>query len=198
MKKVIFTIACLTIVCAAFAQFDQGTILISGESGLSISALSNKAKNDGNSTKLSNSTSFSFSPAAGYFVIDKLAVGLNLDLGTSKTKDNDDDFESVNTSISVGPFARYYITKGLFGEFALGIGSQKDKETFDGDTDETKYSTFSWGLGAGYAIMISDQVAFEPSLGYGSVALKPDGGDGKLVSAGLLINVGVSVYLGKK
>jgi outer membrane protein len=198
MKKVIFTTACLAIACSGFAQFEKGTILLSGETGMSLSAQSIKAKDNGNSTKVANTTSFSFSPAGGYFVIDNLAVGLNIDLATSKTKYNSDDSEFSSTSFSFGPFARYYITKGLFGELAFGVGSQKDKDTFDGDTDEDKSSLFRWSLGAGYAVMISDQVAFEPSIGYVSTAAKPDGGDGKIVQAGLAINVGVSVYLGKK
>lgn len=198
MKKVIFTIACLAIVCSGFAQFTKGTILLSGESGLGISALTTKAKDSGNSTKLGNSTSFSFSPAAGYFLIDNLALGLNLDLLTSKYKDDNTGAKSTSTSFTVGPFVRYYITKGLFGEFNLGVGSEKDKYEATGGTNEDKSSLFRWSLGAGYAIMISDQVAFEPSLGYLSMASKPDGGSGRFVTSGLVVNVGVAVYLGKK
>jgi outer membrane protein len=198
MKKVFFTLACLTLTFCGYAQFNQGTVLLSGETGLGIAAMSVKAKDGGNSVKLGNETTISFSPSAGYFVIDNLAVGASLDLSTHKSKDDSDNSEYTSNTFSFGPFARYYITKGLFGEAQITFGSNKDKYDDSDGTDEDKASLFGWSLGAGYAIMISDQVAFEPSVGYGSVALKPDGGSGKLVTSGILVNVGVTVYLGKK
>jgi hypothetical protein len=188
MKKILSTLVLLALLQTAFAQFNQGRVFLGGQTGLDFS--STKTSYDG--TDLSKESSFSLSPHVGYFVADHIALGASIDLSTDKSTDEIDDTEFTTTSIMFSPFVRYYLDKGLFGEFSIGFGSAKEK--FDGEED--KAGLFGWSLGIGYAAMLNDKVAIEPMIGYASVSSDIDGLDEKMKTSGLMLSVGVSVYLG--
>ncbi len=192
MKKIIITVLLLAIVKIGFSQFEQGNILLSGQSSFGFS--SEKSKFDGND--VSKQTSFSLTPAAGYFVVDNLAVGLLLNVSSSKTESETSDAESKNSTFTVGPFVRYYLQQKIFFQGDLGFGSTKSEFTSGGSSSDSDYSVFSFGIGAGYAAMISDRVAIEPMLRWGSLSEKADGADEPLITSGISLGVGVTVYLG--
>lgn len=197
MKKTFFAVlACLGFL-AAQAQFEQGKILISGSSGFSLSSLTTKAKTGNTTTKTQKSTSISLDPRVGYFVIDNLALGAGISVSTAKYTNEVNDSESKSTSFSFGPFARYYFQPGIFGEGSVGFGSGKSEYTNGPVSNTSKYSTFNLGLGVGYAAFISDNVAIEPLLKYVSYSEKPNGGNTKTIDAGITLNIGITVYLGK-
>ena len=109
MKKILLSLAFVATGVAAQAQegtykFNEGDILLEG----SLRANTQDDKQD--TEKTSN---FNFTPKAGYFVTDKFAVGLGLNVGTSKIEDyndvNADYTEQKGTTFGFEVFVRYYI-----------------------------------------------------------------------------------------
>lgn len=201
MKKTIITLAIILVgITGAFAQFEKGRMLIGGSLGFS--STSEDWEQGSNSITAGKTTTISFAPQFGYFVMDNLAVGAAIDFTNSKFKPDNDakDFlsEYTETSTQFQPFVRYYLPAKIFFQGNVGFGSTKTEDTFDGDTDKYEAKLFSWGLGAGYAIMLSDNVAIEPLLGYSSVKETDDSSDPEFVTTygGLFLRVGVQVYIG--
>lgn len=132
----------------------------------------------------SKATFLDFSPNAGYFVIDDLAIGLNLSFQSIKP-----DGEDAATLFSAGPFVRYYFVNlgektKLFGHANFGFGSEDD------GFDKAEFT--QWGIKAGPAIFLSPSVALEIAVGYGSQKYKDF--DDALNNFGL--SVGFQVHLG--
>lgn len=138
-------------------------------------------------------------PKAGYFVIENLAVGLELNIFSNSETQEDDifgDIETKNTGFGIGPFARYYLDSGFFGEALVGLGSQKTTlESGSGDA-ELKSSVFGFRIGAGYAFFLGDHVAIEPTVNYSWEDINPkDAPSGyKETLSSLFLAVGISAY----
>lgn len=141
---------------------------------------------------------FSFTPQAGYFVIDNLSAGLGMDLSFSSVKPTADIYDEFNTSIQFQPFIRYYTKPGIFFQGTYGIGSEMDKQTYNGDSQKQKYAVSSWSAAAGYSLLINNRVAIEPLIGYGSKTLKDNSTSqtNRFIDSGLFIKLGFQVYLG--
>jgi len=137
----------------------KGAVLLGGSIGLT------SFSNDGDSDVV-----FSFAPAAGFFIIDDLAIGASLGITVT------DGF----SQFSVGPFARYYFLKALFAEAGLNFASTKF-EGFDSD------SSTNFGFGLGYSLFLNEGVAIEPGLAFNF-------GDGQTVIG---LNIGVQAFLNR-
>lgn len=161
MKKTLLTLFAAITVFAASAQIGQGTILLGGSSSLDFTSFNEDA---------GDYSQFDVGVKGGYFIIDNLALGLNLSL--SKNSELDDAL------LGVGPFARYYFNGKIFG--GAGINIVKFGE----------FSATEIPLEVGYAIFLNDAVAIEPKVNYSVF-----GGDASGGAFGL--NVGISVYLGR-
>jgi hypothetical protein len=196
MKKITILAIMMFGAAGAFAQFNQGRILVGGS--LDFSATTNKSKFDGTTITNSKSTELSFGPQVGYFVIDNLAVGAGLEISTSKFKSDDGDFESTSTAFVFQPIIRYYLPVGVFFQGQFGIGGGKEEDNFNGPTDTNKFNITTWGLAVGYAWFLNDYVAVEPQIGYGSIGRKYKDNDVKGIDNGLFISVGIQAYLGNK
>lgn len=162
MKKVLLSAVALLAFGFANAQeeakafgFAEGDIFVEGNLGFS-------STNDKNTEVKTNS--FSFNPKAGYFVTEKLAVGVELMTGSSKREvAGNDDFKESN--FGAGVFARYYFLDlgarfKTYAEAGLGIDSGKE-ENFPGDA---KYSGFGAGFGLGMQYFVTSNVAINFGL----------------------------------
>ncbi|WP_276495868.1 hypothetical protein [Pontibacter litorisediminis] len=126
-------------------------------------------------------------PRAGYFLSDNAAVGTELQLGL----DIYDGGETFRYGIT--PFVRYYFPEGAapthrwFGEAIAGIAGSSEEDS-EGD------SVFSgvFGLRAGYAHFVAQNVALEGILGYTRTSADISVGNGE---SGLNVAVGLQVYL---
>ncbi|MCX2739392.1 hypothetical protein [Pontibacter anaerobius] len=126
-------------------------------------------------------------PRAGYFVSDNAALGAEVQLGL----DIYDGGETFRYGLT--PFARYYFPEGAapthrwFGEVVAGIAGSSEEDS-EGD------SVFSgiFGLRAGYAHFVAQNVALEGILGYTRSSADISVGSG---SSGLNLAVGLQVYL---
>ena len=136
------------------------------------------------------SSQFGLNVVGGYFFMDGLAGGLILDYSSSSAGD------ASSSSMTIGPIVRYYLGEsGMWGQLSYGIGSSSED---DGTDSYDGPSISALGFGVGYAVWLSDNVAFNPPLGYSMVTATMDLGSVDMVakSGGLVFKAGISVHLG--
>lgn len=171
MKKIFAIILLTGILYTVNAQTDKGDWLVGGRFDL------NTAK---------NSSQFSFSPNAGVFVINNLAVGGNFGIDYAKSGD------VKTTSFGIGPFARYYFTtsntKPLL-HTAFNYISSKVK----GPNTSITNNGFNFIAAGGVALFMNQNVALEILAGYSHTKYKDFDGSG-----GFSMGIGFQVYLSKK
>lgn len=168
MKKVLFAAVAVFAFSFANAQeegesfgFSQGDVIVEGNLGFS-------SKNNKNTEIKENN--FVFNPKAGYFLLDKLAVGVELNIGSSKEVNDALNTEEKASEFTAGVFARYYFLElgkrfKTYGEFGVGFGSEKSESTVAGttvsDPDVNKINT---GLGLGVNYFLTDNFAINFAL----------------------------------
>jgi outer membrane protein len=101
------------------------------------------------------------SPNIGYFLVDNMAIGLNIPLSYTKYNNL---INLTSTSFGIGLFYKYYSDKGLFITVKGGFnfGNQKSGS----GSDDTKISGFYISPGAGYAYFIHQRVSLEAGVFY--------------------------------
>ncbi len=161
MKRIIIPILFVFALAQAEAQISKGTVFLAGSSNLS------GIQQD---EDLGDDVQFNLSVKGGYFLINNLAVGLNLSLNKP--------YGSNDKTFGIGPFARYYVAGKVF----LGAGYTSYNNS------DFSYSQIPIELG--YAIFLADIVALEPSLFYTKYS-----GDAEGALFG--VNLGVSIYFGR-
>lgn len=118
----------------------------------------------------SKTTDLNLGAGAGYFILDRLAVDANLGLDLSKTKGS-----PGYSAFSFGAGVRYYPWQNLFAR--VGYNGLASKGA----------STLSYAaVAVGYDWFFTDNVYFEPSIGYTRQLAK--GGSNNL---GLGLGIGV-------
>ena len=114
------------------AQMTKGDWVISGNTGMGFNNTTATVKVGGNSVDGPKENSFSIVPSVGYFVIDKLAVGI--DLGYVNTTTKFQGAKNTSSTFSVMPTATYYFTNSSefvpFLGAGIGYASNKTKYSF--------------------------------------------------------------------
>jgi opacity protein-like surface antigen len=202
MKKIFVTLFISGSVLSVFGQTDQGKFLLGGSSSLNVGIISDRWKSDDDKGKYDKTFDISLDPQVGIFVVKNLAVGLELQVSTSKTTDDDPKDVSTNTIFSGGPFVRYYFGSGKIKPFlhsAVGIGTRKYK--FDpevGNSYDSKYNLFGFKFAGGIALFLNDNVSLDLGLGYSyrsSKAKENNGANLKDITGSTGLNVGVVIIL---
>lgn len=175
MKKILLSLAVLATGAAAQAQegtfgFNQGDILLEG------SLQANSQDNKSETVKTSN---FNFTPKAGYFVSDKFAVGLGLNIGSEKQENYSDVNENrrivKGNTVGFEVFGRYYVADWKrFQPYAeLGIGYNTSKfETTEYDASEgrtitvedPKFNQFGVNASLGINYFVTPKIAINFAL----------------------------------
>ena len=224
MKKLgnlTFTTLFVCMVIVSYAQVEKGNFVAGAKSdfGAYFGSSTNEYKSNGNTTSTDGpkSSQFNLSPTVGYFFIDGLSGGLffNVDIDNSK---EDQQLETGGTetlkdnssTFTIGPIVRYYYPLDKFvpfGEFYLGVGSTNYKYDYidyniggqsSVKTNEMKYNLFDWGLGAGGAFFIVDNVSVDAMIGYkrSSRKYKDDNGNTSNNKGGKFgVNVGFTIFI---
>lgn len=152
MKKLLLLCVFAVIANMGFSQTEKGKWIVSGSSSLTF--LNQKFSMDGE--ELSKTENFNINFGGGRFIIDNLALVASCTY-TSQSKD---DVDVSNSVVLAG--LQYYINLGektkLYGE--AGIGSMSLK------VDDESESGFSYGLGGGLAIFLSEKVALNLGINY--------------------------------
>jgi hypothetical protein len=209
MKHITLTFMVGLLSLGLMAQ-DQGTILMSGSTGLNFSSLSlnDTEPNDLPSGYEASTSILDLDLSLGYFVMDGLAVGIAVssESTTDKTEFENSDSEFKTSTTVIAPMVRYYIAEtGLYGQLSYGFGSSTDKETEGSNSIESKAKVSNLDIGLGYSIFLSDDVALSPSLAYSMVtstiedgAYDDAGNEVDYVSkiGGINFGLGITVFLG--
>ncbi|HEY6915721.1 MAG TPA: hypothetical protein VI413_13680, partial [Paludibacter sp.] len=155
-------------------------------------------------------TNINLLPKFGYFVVDNLAVGLDISLiyQSRSLKVINNESNSKGTYFCVGPFVRYYIPAGKILPYLEITGGYGAENSWSRDT-YSSYSyirtsssgLFSVGGGAGIAIPIGDKVTFDALLGYNSLTVYDpvnNTDNQRTVTGTFGLKLGFSVLLGSK
>lgn len=135
-----------------------------------------------------SNTQIAFTPNAGVFIIENLAVGGNLSFNYSKSGTN------KYTSFGIGPFARYYFTTTAekVRPFIQGsLNYLSTKQTIANNTSSTN-TGLNYFVGGGAALFISPNVSVDALVGYDHTKYRDFAGSG-----GLAFNIGFQVYINK-
>jgi hypothetical protein len=181
MKKVLFAAFLLVSSHSMFAQINQGQWLVGGSAGF------NSSKHG--DSDAGKETDIWVAPNVGYFLIDKLAAGLDLSFSSNKVKSADD----ANSTFSLAPFVRYYFLDAgekvnVFADAHYGFGST-------GGDDKVSFNEFQ--IKAGPAIFLTPNTALEFALYY-----KSQGGDYWKIGAedernnNFGLSIGFQIHLG--
>jgi len=191
--KVIITLL-IVMICTGnlMAQFSKGRMLVGGTASFS----SLTTKDDAFSSDIT-SNMFTITPRAGYFIIDNLAIGLDVSFGITKASTSTSSQSSKSTSILAGPYVRYYLKPGIFFQGEYQLGSSKVSYDATGIKFDYTENLSAWAISAGYALFLNDQVAVEPMISYKSSVAKESMQDYKGTNAGVVIGIGLQIYLGK-
>jgi hypothetical protein len=170
---------------------DKGHFIVDG----SVYFSTNNSKSEQDLIETKNSSfGFGISPKAAYFIIDRLAAGIEISYGYSDNKfTNTDGTKTSNKSqsIAVGPFLRYYLSNGFFGQASLGFGTSKSNS----NDSESKANRFRYELGLGYAIFLGQQVSLEPIISYRSNKTTQDQSTSETTNNGFTLGAGFTIYL---
>jgi len=158
------------------AQMTKGDWVISGNTGLGFNNTTTTVKVGSQSADGPKTNIFSVSPSAGYFVIDGLAVGI--DLGYMSTTTKYEGNKTTNSTFSVMPTATYYFTNSskLVPFLGAGIGYASNKTKVDITNGETIFDP----------LLMQDEVTTD------GLAWKVKGGVTYMATPFLGINLGVS------
>jgi len=196
MKKFLLSFAVVLLSLSSYAQFDRGTMMVGGAFGLEFNT--NKDKMDGNSSDNYKSTTFALEPQIGFFVIDNLAIGGGLGFSTSTFKDDGAFIDkTTSTRFSIEPFVRYYLPQRIFFQGKALLGLASTKYTGDGESEKIDYGLTGAAISAGYAILLNDNIAIEPQVGFESVGYSNKDSDIKNIDNTFFIRAAFQIYLRK-
>ena len=221
MKKIlVLFVLCALNYSLAIGQTNKGRVLIGISSNFSIPGIGNEITGSGSSlmtightTIKSKSDSYDDSdptkitginvlPKVGFFVIDNLAIGLDINIATTTSKSNGGDNISTMSLLSAGPFIRYYIPseKAIpFFEAGGSIGTVTNKYKSSGYDEKSKSAANTYWAGAGIAVPVGEKVTIDVMAGYHSLMVKDkeDNNDNyRTVVGSIGIKLGVIVFLG--
>lgn len=177
------------------AQTDMGSWMFGGGSSFSFSSSKSTPEFDGEELdEESKVSSINFTADANYFIVENLAVGVELLVNTTKNE-IDSPFgegEYKTNSFGVLPGATYYFKNDNIAPF---VGAKIGYMSAGGEEDDSKFSGLAYGGEAGVAFFINSNVSVDLSVGYLSSKLSnKEEEDYKQKNNTLAAGFGFSVY----
>lgn len=198
MKKV-FLIGALALFAGVNAQTQKGSWVIGGSTTLGFNSVSTKVSAGNQSSESPSVSTFTLTPSVGYFVIDKLAVGL--DLGFVSMSSKEGDYKESASTTSVMPTATYYFKSDskLIPYLGAGVGyaSMKQTETYQGSSDSVTADGLAWKAKGGVVYLINQTIGIDLGLGFNQFQNKETvlGTDVKTTVSTFGVNAGFSIFL---
>lgn len=164
-------------------QITKGNWLVGGNASFSQQNPSSTA------IAMFKQTDFQITPFAGYFLMDKVAVGLNPSLEYEKVS------SYTSLIINVGPFVRYYFLEAdkmfnLFGQGSYSYGSNTLKTP--GQQGQGEHSN-TFAFSAGPVVYFNSSVGLEFTINYSTKKFVGFTGNNKELSFG----IGFQIHLEK-
>lgn len=208
MKK-LFLVGALALFGAVNAQTEKGSWVAGGSTTLGFNNVNTTYKYQNQSTDGPKVSSFTITPSIGYFVIDKLAVGLDLGYTSTTTKEDEVynnstySYKHTISTFSVLPTATYYFKSDskILPYLGAGIGysTSKTKQTTSYSTSFSTEETvggFAWKGKGGIVFLVSSSIGVDLGLSYMANYGKLDSNNDVKVNTGTFgVNAGVSVFL---
>ncbi|MDY3548608.1 outer membrane beta-barrel protein [Riemerella anatipestifer] len=159
MKK-LFLVGAVALFGAMNAQTEKGSWVVEGKTNLGFNNVSTKVKYDGKSYDDGKVSTFNISPSVGYFVMDNLALGLELNFLSAKSGDE------TNSTFSLLPNATYYFSTGSQFRPYLGAGVGYASTTSKYNNLSSTVDGLAWGVKGGGVYMLNKTAGINIGLGY--------------------------------
>ena len=179
MKKVLLTAVAVFSLTFVNAQeeketkgfgFAQGNMFLEGN--ISFGSSTSTDSFGGTDIEENKNSNFNFNPKFGYFISDKLALGAELGLGSTKNENTDFTTtpnvvtENTTNSFNAGVFARYYFLDlgqrfKTFTEVGLGFGSATNETN---GTETSSANGFGLGVDLGINYFVTENMAISFGL----------------------------------
>lgn len=196
MKKLTTALFAILFSFSAKSQLSKG-IWLTGGSG-SFYSYNQQYVSTTNTTD-AKYTSIEFSASVGYFLIDKLAIGLRPDFSYFKGKINNQGEVAGTTKYAIGPFTRYYFLKSekqfnLLADLSYQVGFTKEPI---GTKSTGNFNNLT--LLAGTEVFFNTSVGVEILLGYSKTHETLNQPSFKYTDNrnGFLVSVGFQIHLEK-
>ena len=209
MKNILFTICALIVATPLFGQIPRGTSTIGG----SISGARHKGQRSYDasySTKKMEmkTTTLSVTPSYGYFVVNNLCIGINVNLSTNNWRGKPIDspeLKSDSWSIGAGPQVRYYLPldSKLYAYGAASYSWHTAKADYaeltavDGirGSIDSKSTQLDAGLGLSY--FINPRTAVETGVAYTQIKNNSEDNLAEVTqkTKRLALNIGFRIFL---
>ncbi|AKH93944.1 OmpW family outer membrane protein [Elizabethkingia anophelis] len=194
MKKNLLIGAFALLGFAASAQTEKGSWVVGGSTSIGFNNVSTKVKSDNTTFDGPKVNTFTIAPSAGYFVIDKLSVGLDFAYTNATTKY--DGAKTTSNTFAILPTATYYFTDNTVIKPYLGAGigyaSNTEKEEYRGKSNEYTVDGFAWKVKGGFAYFFTPSIAADLGLSYSQFSNKDNGVRTNVNTFG--VGVGLSVF----
>ncbi|MBD3750436.1 MAG: hypothetical protein IE931_13175 [Sphingobacteriales bacterium] len=182
-----------------FAQLDKNTWIVGG--GGTFSSVNDEFSSNTVSTEYKR-TNLQLSPQIGYFIKDKLAVGLKPSIWWEKDKGLSSNSLTISESIRLdyGPFFRYYFLPkekpfNILTEVSYQYGNVKDNYSKNRGTRN------NFEVLVGQAVYFNSTVGMEFLIGYQNQQEKLTSSNNasnySSIKKGLLVSVGFQIHLTK-
>ncbi len=205
MKKLLL-VGAVALFGTVNAQTEKGSWVVGGSTTIGFNSTSSTVKYNGQSTDGPKSTTFSVTPSAGYFVADKIAVGI--DVGFKSVKNESTDyifdqaytFESKQNTLVIMPTASYYFKSNskVMPYLGAGIGYFSTTTKFPGSPfssdGEIKVTTdgLAWGAKGGIVFLLTPSIGIDLGLAYVNTSNKEN--EVKNVTNSFGVNAGFSFF----
>ncbi len=190
---------------AANAQTEKGSVIISGTTNLGFNNEKVTYKAGSITEEAPKINTFSITPSFGYFVADDFALGIDVNafISTKTEEFAGSNYVTKTTRFTAMPtFTYFFHNESSFIPYlraGVGYGTNKEKESYLGNSKNYDYDGFAWKTKAGVQFFVTKSIAFDLGLGYGKFHGKRDyqGKEMTITHKNLGANVGISVFLKK-
>ncbi|UOE42053.1 porin family protein [Chryseobacterium suipulveris] len=198
MKK-LFLAGALALFGVMNAQTEKGSWVIGGSTTLGFNSVSTKYSGGGQSADGPTVSTITVTPSVGYFVIDKLAVGV--DLGVTSITSKQGNTKDTVSSFTVMPTGTYYFRNAgniiPYVGAGVGYGSVTQSGTYNNQSVSDSESGFAWKAKGGLVYLINQTVGIDLGVGYNQFTSKKNysGVDVTTQVGTIGANLGFSLFL---
>ena len=201
MKKVLL-FGAVALFGAMNAQLEKGSWIVSGKTGIDFNSSTSKYSAEGQSVDGPEVSSFTITPSAGYFVINNLAIGVDLGFNSTKTTFKNSslgmDYEDKSSTFTILPNATYYFPTAskVRPYLGAGIGYASLTSTDFFEERETTKGGFLWGAKGGIVYLLNSNIGLDLGAGYNSLTVKQtvDNVEIKTIANTFGVSAGVSLF----